>query len=103
MDIRPTKEQKKLGREWGWDDFAVKYGYGIFQDDENDFEYIAKIDDMGTFSSDLDAVEQAKRDGYKFLKVTNKDLEDSYGSCIKGNILDTSFNRELLEKRRANN
>ncbi|MBO7691027.1 MAG: hypothetical protein J6T10_00150 [Methanobrevibacter sp.] len=103
MDIRPTKKQQRIGKENGWNDFEVKHGYGVFQDDEDDFEYIAKIDEMGTFDSDLDAVKQAKRDGYKFLKVTNKDLEDSYGSCIKGNILDTSFNRELLEKRRANN
>ena len=99
-DIRPTKEQRMLGEEDGWNYAEVRRGYTIFQDRDNDFQYVARIDVMGTFSSDEDAVKQAKRDGFKFLKVNKKDIEDSSGSITKKNVLDCSFNRDLLNKKR---
>ena len=98
-DVRPTRRQKDIGYDEGWGRFEISHGYGVFQDGENDFQYIAKIDVMEVFSSDEDAVEQAKKDGFVFLKVTKKDIEDSEGVSLT-NILDTPLNREILAKKR---
>lgn len=95
-DIRPNEEQRQLGIENGWDGIELERGYGVFND--GDFDYIAKIDDMGVFDSDLDAVKQAKRDGYKFLKLTKKDLRDCMTDSItQFNVLDTEENRDYLD------
>ena len=95
-DIRPNEEQRQLGIENGWDGIELERGYGVFND--GDFDYIAKIDDMGVFDSDLDAVKQAKRDGYKFLKLTKKDIRDCMTDSItQFNGLDTEENRDYLD------
>ena len=99
-NIRPTKEQIKLGRENGWSGKELKYGYGIFQDGDEDFKYVARIDDMEVFSNDIEAAKQAAKDGLKFLELTNKQgkaIWCDYGH-LPATILDTAHNRKLLKK-----
>lgn len=79
--MRPTKKQKALGEEWGWGEFEIEHGYGIFQNG-NGPTHIERIDDMETFASDMSAVRQAKKDGFKFLFT---------------NVLDTPENREITK------
>ena len=102
VDVRPTEEQKELGREWGWEDFEVEHGYGIFQLGWNyaPLDVVCRIDDMDVFSGDLEAVEQAKRDGYKFIDFgsSKDDFYDDGFDILPEQILDTEENRKNVEK-----
>jgi hypothetical protein len=95
-DIRPTPEQVQAGKDGGWDGFELKHGYGIF--DEYGFEIIERIDDMDVFDGDDEAEEQAKRDGFKFIDLTDKQkqtLIDKY-EFLNPALIDTEENRKLL-------
>ena len=47
----------------------VKNGYGIFNYDGTGMMEIKRIDEMGLFATDDEAVDQAIRDGYKVIPV----------------------------------
>jgi len=91
--MRPTKGQKQIGIENGWDIFEVGHGYGFFVNDENGLLCCQKIDDMGTFESDWGAIRQAKKDGFKIIDIPKKLAKeyDLYG------VMDNAKNREILK------
>ena len=56
-DIRPTDEQKRIGKEKGWSGKELHNGYCIANsDDWGNINVIERIDDMGTFDSDEEDV-----------------------------------------------
>lgn len=108
-NIRPTKEETEEALEDGWDEFEATHGYGIFQNDDEDFEYISRIDSMHIFDGDVEAAYQAKRDGQKFLDKLITKAEERYivndSNCSDDivsakQIIDTPHNREVLERIR---
>lgn len=119
MAIRPTEEEKSLGKEYGWSDHAIETGYEIFTFCGCDFPYelaplnIEAVCDMGTFErfysenkeqipddvgvDDLAAL-QAMEDGYcKIIPIEElpEKLIDKYKFF---GWVDTTENREKLEK-----
>ena len=97
-DVRPTMKQKANGKEFGWRSFELKHGYGIFDDG---YQYIARIDDMSTFLGDTAAAYQARKDGFKFLSLTQKQkklFHEAFDCCDTATILDTRKNRGLIKK-----
>lgn len=100
-DKRPTEKQRKEARENGWGAFEHKHGYGVFQDSEDDFSYIARIDEMGVFSGDSAAAKQAQKDGYKLLSLTckQKQMIRKYDDYIDADtILLTRHNVAVLRR-----
>lgn len=99
QNIRPTANQLKVGRECGWSGEELERGYGVFQDSDNEPEYIARIDDMGTFESDEEAAKQATKDGYQLLSrsFVGHEVAEQYG-LLTCNWLDTPHNRLLVSK-----
>lgn len=91
--MRPTKEQKQIGIENGWDTFEVEHGYGLFRQYDTGLLCIQRIDDMETFESDLGAIKQAKKDGFNIIDIPKKLAKeyDLYG------VIDTKANREILK------
>jgi hypothetical protein len=101
-DIRPTPTQiKEAIGDWGL--FEAMHGYGIFES-KSGVLYIARIDAMGVFDGDGDAVRRARKDGFRLLpsklyKRIPKSFTDS--ECVLPNTwLDTPSNRRMIETLR---
>lgn len=89
-----TEEQKQIGLEEGWDLETVNKGYAIFTSDFVDgATHIEMINCMEVFETDLQATEQAIKDGIKIIKNLPKEWEYSDVGFI-----DTEENREKINK-----
>ena len=72
----------------------VKNGYGIFNYDGTGMMEIQRIDEMGVFATDDEAVDQAIRDGYKVIPV--EELPKGFDRRYPGWI-DTPENRAAIQ------
>lgn len=100
--IRPSVQQMEDGIAEGWDFDKIKKGYGFFTAPglPEGVEIVSKIDDMATFESDLQASQQARKDGISFIKsIDYKFLyePDSILNRCSSIIIDTEENRKLLK------
>lgn len=68
-------------------------GYGIFDFDSTGMLEIQKIDNLNTFSSDEEAVEEAIRDGIMLIPI--QELPENFDRRYLGWI-DTVENREAI-------
>lgn len=84
-----------LIEEWGE---GGDRGYGMFGSDDTEVLHIQKIDELDIYDSDLDAAEQAEKDGIKLIH----DIEipnDSILYPLKDTFVDIPSNRrQLLEE-----
>ena len=90
--INDTEDLRQhLIDEWG---SHALHGYGIFSGlDCTDAEFVAKIDDLGVYSSDLDAARQAQKDGLKLIPYRK---QPKAGEIRHYRFIDTTENRRLL-------
>lgn len=100
-DIRPTAKQKKLGKDDDWGEFECEHGYGIFDEGHPDhpMEVICRIDIMGVFDGDLEAVEQAKRDGYKFIFNNDEEVKAMHPNYDPENWDEDFFPTQILDTK----
>lgn len=83
-----------LKEDWGE---GGDRGYGIFQSSDTDVLHIQRIDDLMAYDSDLEAAEQAEKDGVKLIH----DIRIPKGSIIwplNDTCIDTPENRKQLLK-----
>ena len=92
-DKRPTLEQKVVGAMLGWSGEALERGYVVSDFDGTGLLEINAVGGMGVFDSDEEAVEQAIRDGYRFIPV--EELPNGFDRRYLG-WLDTPENREAI-------
>lgn len=77
-------------------------GYGIFVSGVNEMplEHIERIDELGVYEDDLEASEQAEKDGIKILETHFVNEPFCY---YNGTIIDTEENRKMLENIQSEN
>lgn len=69
-------------------------GYGIFESDDVEAEHIERIDVLNVYDSDLEAAEQAEKDGVKLIPFELNPKAYPY-NCYR--FIDTPENREKLK------
>lgn len=98
---RPEKEkikivQKLLKEEWGE---GGDRGYGIFEEDY-EFDYpmlvIERIDEVDAYDGDVEAAQQAKKDGIKIIPCKEYPYRTYPFNAYR--FLDTPENRVALQK-----
>lgn len=83
--------RRRLIEEWGE---HAPHGYGIFVWlYHTDAEYIAKIDALDVFETDLDAAKQAKKDGIRLIPYREQPKSNELRHY---RFIDTQKNRRLL-------
>jgi len=92
--------QEELKDEWGE---GGDKGYAIFEE-SNDFPVpilvIERIDEVGAYDGDIDAANQAKKDGIKLIPCYDYPFRTYPFNCYR--FIDTPENRQaLLENIRA--
>ena len=87
------EEVADLIDDWGID--QVNKGYGIFNYDGTGLLGIEKIDDIGAFDDDEQAVQRAIKDGIKIIPVD--ELPENFHMRWLGWI-DTPENRKAIEE-----
>lgn len=95
--IRPDAEQIRAGLENGWEPEEVVKGYTIGENGEctKGELSVMKIDDMQLFDSDIEAAEQAQKDGVKL--ISSKELRFGRDNDMRHyRYIDTPENRKLL-------
>ena len=98
-DMGLTKAKFDLVKSYG--ETALR-GYGIFVSGVNEMplEHIERIDELDVYDSDLEAREQAGKDGIKILETHFVNEPFCY---YNGTIIDTEENRKMLEDIQAEN
>ncbi len=93
-----TVEEVKqiLIEEWG---IGADRGYGIFISDKPRIAHIERIDELGVYDGDLDAGEQAEKDGIKLIPLELNPTEYPYQYY---RFIDTEENRKALEEIKNN-
>lgn len=97
--IRPNAKQIQAGLDWNWELSDVIKGYTIGENGEfsKGEMSVMKIDDMQLFDSDIEAAEQAQKDGVKL--IPKRELNFGRGNDMKNyRYIDTPENRVLLSK-----
>lgn len=74
-------------------------GYGVFDSDDVEVEHIERIDVFDIYDGDLDAAEQAEKDGVKLIPFELNPIEYPY-NCYR--FIDTPENREKLSRIKRN-
>lgn len=92
-DMGLEKTKYELVKSYG--DTALR-GYAPFVDIDMPLEHIERIDELDIYDSDLEASEQAMRDGLKFLNIT---IDEEPYSWYNGTILDTEENRKMIDNK----
>ena len=88
--------KRMLIEEWGT---GGDRGYGIFVSDKPRLSHIERIDELGVYDGDLEAGEQAERDGIKLIPLELNPTEYPYQYY---RFIDTEENRKELEKIKNN-
>jgi hypothetical protein len=78
-----------------WGEEQVERGYDVFDFDGTGLLEIDKIDDVGAFESEEEAVKQAIKDGVRIIPV--KELPENFDRRYLGWI-DTPENRKNIEE-----
>ena len=85
--------KQTLVEDWG---VGGDRGYGIFVSADSKFlEHIERIDELNVYDGDLEAGEQAEKDGIKLIPLEENPKEYPY-NCYR--FVDTEENRKALEK-----
>lgn len=79
-----------LDKEWGK---GGSRGYGVFFSNDSTMAHIERIDELGVYDGDLEAGEQAEKDGMKLIPVN--EIPDEY-PINAYRYLDNEGNREIL-------
>lgn len=95
-DCECSYEEIKESIVEDWGEYGLR-GYGIFTSDGTDVLHIEKIDELNIYDSDLEAAEQAEKDGIKIIhNVKIPKWMSLY--WYKDTFIDTPENREQLRK-----
>lgn len=86
-----NEECEQIKEEWG--ELGLR-GYGIFISDDTKLEHIERIDELGFYDSDLEASEQAEKDGIKIIHDLR--FETAPICYYNDTILDTKENRKII-------
>lgn len=89
-----TIEQVKEALDVEWGEGGSR-GYGVFFNNESEMTHIEKIDELGVYDNDLEAGEQAEKDGMKLIPMN--DIPDEY-PLNAYRYPDSKRNREILEQ-----
>lgn len=91
---RCTIEEVKqmLIEDWG---IGGDRGYGIFTSDKPKLEHIERIDELGVYDGDLEAGEQAEKDGIKLIPLELNPKKYPYQYY---RFIDTEENRKALKE-----
>ena len=87
-----TVEQAKEALDIEWGEGGSR-GYGVFFSNESEMTHIERIDELGVYDSDLEAGEQAEKDGMKLIPMN--EIPDEY-PINAYRYLDNERNREIL-------
>lgn len=78
-----------------WSEEEVNNGYAVFDFDGTGILAIERIDDLGVFESDEEAVEQAIKDGVRVIPLEK--LPNGFELGYYGGFIDTEENRKAIQ------